>query len=198
MKPSASKALLIGLASHAPGSGKSTIAGHLAAKGFALVPFARPLKEMAEVFLRHLGTLSPEGIKRVVYQDRNEVIPGIHVTGRHLLQTLGTEWGREQICADVWLQCWANTARALLDKGTPVVVDDIRFPNEANLVTAIGGRLWLVERPGAEAAAEASLGHSSEGGLRNHPGFSAVVFNDGTSLNDLFNAVDSLLTMEKI
>jgi hypothetical protein len=193
-----SQPLLIGLASHAPGSGKSTVAGHLAAKGFALVPFARPLKEMAEVFLRHLGTLSPEDIKRVVYRDRNEIIPGINVTGRHLLQTLGTEWGRERICANVWLQCWNNTARALLRSGTPVVVDDVRFPNEADLVTAAGGRLWLVDRPGAKEAAGTSLGHASEGRLQGYQGFSAVVLNDGNSLKDLFTTVDSLLAMEKI
>jgi|LakMenEpi03Aug12_release.lakeMendotaPanAssembly.Ray.scaffolds.fasta_scaffold74192_5 hypothetical protein len=198
MEPSASEPLLIGLTSHAPGSGKSTIAGHLAGKGFALVPFARPLKEMAEVFLTHLGTLSPEDIKRVVYRDRNEVIPGIGVTGRHLLQTLGTEWGREQICADVWLQCWVNTARSLLRQGTPVVVDDVRFPNEVDLVTSIGGRVWLVDRPGAEEAAQDSLAHASEGGLKGCPGITAVVLNNGTSLSDLFWTVDSLLSMEKI
>ena len=198
MELSTLEPLLIALVSHAPGSGKSTIAGHLATKGFVTVPFALPIKEMAEAFLLNLGTLAPKDIQRVIYRDRDEVIPGINVTGRHLLQTLGTEWGRNQICPDVWLQCWANAARSLLRQGTPVVVDDLRFPNEADLVTSIGGRIWLVDRPGAEEGAQSSLAHASEGGLKGYSGFSAVVLNNGTNLNDLFHAVDSLLALEEI
>jgi hypothetical protein len=197
MNQFASEPLLIGLAAHAPGSGKSTVASLLIKKGFTLIPFAKPLKAMAEVFLLHLGTLSPEDIQRVVYQDRSEVIPGINVTARHLLQTLGTEWGRQRICPDVWLQCWANTARFSLECGIPVVVDDVRFPNEADLVTSMGGRLWLIERPGSEEAAQASLAHASEGGLKGHPGISAVIPND-RGLDDLFSLVETLLHMESI
>lgn len=188
---------LIALTSHAPGSGKSTVASRLATKGFSIVPFARPIKEMAELFLRYLGTLSAEDVRRVVYRDRNEIIPGINITGRHLLQTLGTEWGRQQVCPDVWLQCWANTARALLRKGIPVVVDDLRFPNEADLVTSLGGRIWLVKRPGAEQAAQDSLGHVSEGGLKDYQGFSAVVHND-RGLDELAETVDALLAAEAV
>jgi hypothetical protein len=188
---------LIALAAHAPGSGKSTVAGHLATKGFVLVPFARPLKEMAEVFLRHLGCLSPDDIKRVLYQDKSALIPGVNVSGRHLLQTLGTEWGRQHISPDVWLQCWGNTARSLLRRGTSVVVDDVRFPDEADLITAIGGELWLVERPSAQQAAGDCLAHASEGGLKDYPGISAVILNNGSNLNDLFAAVDNLLAIQQ-
>lgn len=172
-------ARLIGLAAHAPGSGKSTAATELGRHGFRCISFAAPLKRMAESFLYSLGNLGAEEIKRVVYHDRQTVIPGINVTSRHLLQTLGTEWGRRQICPDVWLQCWSNTARWLLESGVSVVVDDVRFINEADLVIELGGQMWLIDRPSACAAAGDALRHASEGELSSYGAFSEVIDNSG-------------------
>lgn len=174
-----SPARLIGLAAHAPGSGKSTAAAELGRHGFRCISFAAPLKRMAESFLYSLGNLSAEEIKRVVYYDRQAVIPGINVTSRHLLQTLGTEWGRRQICPDVWLQCWSNTTRQLLESGISVVVDDVRFINEADLVIELGGQMWLIDRPSACADAGAALQHASEGELSRYGAFSEVIDNSG-------------------
>lgn len=104
-------------------------------------------------------------------------------TPRQLMQTLGTEWGRACIHPEVWLEAWRRT----LPPG-PVVVDDVRFLNEAQAIKALGGRLWLVERPMAQAL---PIDHSSEcqlGNLRPH----AVVANIG-DLQALRRAVDALL-----
>jgi hypothetical protein len=184
---------LIGIAAQAPASGKSTVAMHLVQQGYVCSPFARPLKYMAEVFLRHLGTLSEEDIIRVVYRERDSLIPGINVTARHLLQTLGTEWGRKQICPDVWLQCWTSTTKSLLGDGTGVVVDDVRFPNEADLVRSLGGQMWLINRECANAAAGASLDHASEGGLSGYPNFSLTLENNG-SLEELVDSINAALS----
>jgi hypothetical protein len=56
-----------------------------------------------------------------------------------------------------------------------VVVDDVRFPNEAQLIKSMGGQLWRIERPGLTDA----TGHSSEGGLADWE-FDRVIVNDGT------------------
>lgn len=174
---------LIGLYSPAAQSGKTAVANVLATEGFARVPFAAPLKRMACEFLENLGY--PEGeAARVVFVDKHEVIPQLGVTVRHLLQTLGTEWGRTCIDPDVWIHCWAAQAR----KHQLVVADDVRFPNEAQAIIKRGGQLWKIVRPGLEH----DRSHASEGGLDDYDDFTHVIHNDG-SLSDLRSKVLALL-----
>jgi hypothetical protein len=161
---------LIGLYSPAPQSGKTTVANALAAQGYARVPFAVPLKAMVAQFLQGLGYREDEA-QRLVYIDKASTIPQLGITVRHLLQTLGTEWGRTCVAPDVWLKCWA----ASVTRYPFVVADDVRFPNEAQLIKDMGGQLWLIERPGLADA----TGHASEGGLTGWE-FDRVIVNDGT------------------
>jgi hypothetical protein len=161
---------LIGLYSPAPQSGKTTVAAALERRGFARVPFADPLKAMVAQFLQGLGYREDEA-QRLVHIDKGTTIPQLGVTVRHLLQTLGTEWGRTCVAPDVWLKCWAASAM----RHSFVVVDDVRFPNEAELIRSMGGQLWRIERPGLADA----TGHASEGGLADWA-FDWVIVNDGT------------------
>jgi len=104
------------------------------------------------------------------------------------MQTLGTEYGRQSVHPEVWLMCWERATRQKLDAGIPVVVDDVRFPNEAALVRRLGGELWRIERPGTERGPA----HASEGGLDDYPLFDRRLVNDGT-LIDLYQQVQSRL-----
>lgn len=165
---------LIGLYSPAPQSGKTTVAEALVHRGYDRVPFAAPLKDMACSLLVSLGYGRGEAA-RLVYEDKGAKLPALDVTVRHVLQTLGTEWGRTCIGPDVWLTCWRATATAR----RLVVVDDVRFPNEADLIRDLGGELWCVWRPGLAN----TTGHTSEGGLDDFP-FDRWIMNDGT-LEDL-------------
>lgn len=171
---------LIGLYSPAPQSGKTTIANALVAReGYQRIAFADPLKAMTCRFLESLGYREDQA-QRMVYIDKEVVIPQLGVTTRHLLQTLGTEWGRQCVHPDVWLKCWSETAV----RHAKVVVDDVRFSNEAQLIRDTGGELWCVVRPGQAAHTD----HASEGGLAGWE-FDRVICNDGTMrelLDDLF------------
>jgi hypothetical protein len=162
---------LIGLYSPAPQSGKTTVANALvSAHGYQRVAFADPLKAMACRFLESLGYRQDEA-ERLVYIDKATKIPALGVSVRHLLQTLGTEWGRTCVSPDVWLRCWTASAA----QHPRVVVDDVRFTNEAELIRSMGGQVWLVVRPGVAD----STGHASEGGLTGWE-FDRVIHNDGT------------------
>lgn len=135
------------------GSGKSTAAQHLVKNnGFQRLRFAGPLKDM----MRALGLTEAE-----IEGDRKEtpceLLGG--KTPRYAMQTIGTEWGRDLIASDLWIRAF-NAALAKVPEGVPVVVDDCRFPNEADAIVAAGGVLVRVVRPGAGAGA---AGHSSEG-----------------------------------
>lgn len=180
-------ALAIGLAAHAPSSGKTTTAIALQDHGFLRLPFAQPVKDMARVLLEQLGIPEP-AIDNHLYGDRSALIPHINVSGRHLLQTLGTEWGRQLINPAIWLECWSQRARLSLWAGVSVVADDVRFPEEADLIRSLGGEVWLIDRPGVRYEGS----HASEGGLRDYPHFSEILTNDGL-IDDLNNRVLELL-----
>ena len=167
---------LVGLYSPAAQSGKSTVAKFLAHEhGYVVVPFAQTLKDMLIPMLTALGYKSDEAY-RLVNVDKQIVVPGAEVSVRHMLRTLGTEWGRQCIHPDIWLRCWQESIKPY----DLVVVDDVRFPNEAELVRNLGGEMWMVERPDVPRTHE----HASEGGLDAYHGFTTHVVNDG-SLTDL-------------
>ena len=96
-----------------------------------------------------------------VYGDKETIIPELGVSARHMMQTLGTEWGRACIHPDFWVMiARAKTQRTMNDGGS-VVIDDVLFPNEATMIRDLGGELWRIERPGIAY----NGGHESEGGL---------------------------------
>lgn len=178
---------LIALYSPAAQSGKSTVAGFLTEHGYYTIPFAAPLKRMVRTFLIQLG-YGPADIDYYLRDNKEAVIPGIKTTPRHILRTLGTEWGRQCIHPEVWLQCWEQTATRYLKSGIPVVCDDCRFQNEADLIRSLGGQLWRIDRPGTERGTN----HASEGGLDDYA-FDHYVLNNG-SLTDLYSEINLLLT----
>ena len=151
--------LTIGLYSPGPGHGKTTVAYALKNRGFEIVSFAEPLRSMAYSLLMDLG-LTPGDAWRALHESKNDVIPSLGVSGRYLLRTLGTEWGRDLVHQELWLKSWIARAG-----DTPlVVVDDVRFPNEAEMLRKRGAVLWLItsEREGFE---QVEANHRSDGAL---------------------------------
>lgn len=127
------------------GAGKSTAAAHLVEHhGFQRVRFAGPLKSM----MAALGC-TQEQIDGSEKETPCDLLGG--KTPRHAMQTLGTEWGRDLITPDLWIRAW-QAAVAKVPAGVPVVVDDLRFPNEVEAVRAAGGVIVRIDRPGAGTA----------------------------------------------
>lgn len=115
----------------------------------------------------------PKEACRLLLEDKAEIIPAIGVSARHLMRTLGTEWGRECVHPELWLRCWEKKIK----EQKKVVVDDVRFPNEAKLILQNGGQMWKVTRPGLPGPNE--LDHASEGSLNEWTGFQREIVNDG-------------------
>lgn len=180
---------LIALCSPAMGSGKSTVANYLVTRhGFAKVAFATPLKAMTSALLRSAG-IQEDHIADYVYGDRKEeLLPAIGVSSRRLQQTIGTEWGRELIRETLWTDIALAKARAYLDDGISVVIDDMRFPNEYGAVTLAHGDCYRVVRPDARV----TIGHASEGQLDGV--HMPEIWNSGT-VEDLHFAVDRSLAL---
>lgn len=168
--------MIIGLAGKKQ-VGKSTVSERLATYGFVRVSFSSPMKEMASHLLKNIG-LTPFEIAQAE-DNKESIIPQLGKSYRVLLQTLGTEWGRN-INPDLWLICAEQRMKQLADKH--VIFDDVRFDNEAELIRSKGGLIIHLIRHTGEIDK-----HASEYGLTFRPG-DALVGNNG-SLEGLFNRV---------
>lgn len=188
---------VIGLYSPAPQQGKSTVAKYLARRhGFHILSFATPLKRMATQFLHGMG-YSPGEIEHFLTEGKSMRIPEMGVNTRHILQTLGYEWGRQCIHPDVWVRMWERQAKHYLSMGVPVVSDDVRFQNEYralfNLQSAspVRADFWRITR----SSIYDRVDHPSEGFAENgEVEISAEVHNYGSE-RDLEQRVEELLLL---
>jgi hypothetical protein len=176
---------LIGFCGQA-GAGKTYAANYLAeAYGYSRVRFAAPLKAM----MRALG-LSEDEVDGPLKEQPCGLLDG--KTPRHAMQTLGTEWGRELIGSELWIRAWGRAAAQFLDRGLPIVVDDVRFANEAAAIWSRHGMLVRIDRPGSGSASGAA--HASENQALH---YDASVHNAGNA--DEFRAVlDRLVRFEAL
>ena len=156
-------------------SGKDTLSEHLYTRlGFDCnrAAFADPLKDM----LRAIGIDDIEGYKE-------EVHPLLGVTSRKMMQTLGTEWGREAIGEDTWINLTKEKG-----KGKKfLVISDVRFENEANFVRENGILLHVTGRGGIKGF------HKSESGVKFQLGDFRI--DNGYDIEYLFSQADTLLKM---
>jgi hypothetical protein len=78
---------------------------------------------------------------------------------RDLMRSLGTEWGREKVGQDIWVDLLM--ARIDQCESHLAIIDDVRFPNEAHSIRHRGGIVVELSREGI--AYEGS--HVTEDGL---------------------------------
>lgn len=143
----AARPRLVGLAGRA-GSGKSLASETLVANGWSLVKFAAPGKSMLRTFFSYTG-MTDEEIERRIEGDLKEE-PCDWLRGkspRVAMQTIGGDWGRGMIADDIWINLWRRAVRSEFLKGRNVVVDDVRYANEADVIRASGGVILMIERP---------------------------------------------------
>ena len=107
---------------------------------------------------------------------------------RGLLQRLGTEAGRQIHGQDCWVDLAAKKIRKLLTEGKPVVITDVRFPNEVNLVRKFQNNILLhLDRPEFGPVNN----HKSE--QLDYPSIADGTIANNGSLPELFEAIDSVL-----
>lgn len=132
-------------------SGKSTVAAaHLISKGWVHCPFAGPLKDMlAAIGVPH------ECLWGARKEEPLDLLKGR--TARHAMKELGEAWGRQRIDEQIWVHLWRVRMEAMKSQ-VSVVVDDLRYPNEFDVVKSFGGVVIRVKRKGYEYSTE----HPSE------------------------------------
>jgi len=114
---------------------------------------------------------------------KNVLDPTYGVSPRHIMQTLGTDWGRNLINQDIWV----IRARQIWEDECPnglVMISDCRFDNEAMLVRELGGLVIEIlrpENPHEVVMREAGTSeHESENGISREL-ISHTILNDAKS-----------------
>ena len=143
-------------------SGKDTAADYLVKNhGYVKMSFADPIREA-------LYKLNPDirdmtgliyGFQQAVnlfgWEDMKTYFPSY----RGLMQRMGTEVAREMFGQDFWV----DVAMKRIGNLENVVFADCRYPNEADAVRALGGRVWRIERDGVGPVNEHSSEHAMVG-----------------------------------
>jgi hypothetical protein len=176
----------VGLYSSAMQSGKSTVAAMLEDHGYERLRFAEGLKAMSDALLRVAGFGDNARRQMLEGSLKEEPIPILgNKTPRYIMQRVGSELGRDLIDENLWANLTLAEAERTRALGLPVVIDDMRFPNEAQAIRNAGGVLVHVDR-----GLTSDGTHASEGALDAWM-FDHYIVNKGT-LADLRNEVHFL------
>ena len=118
---------------------------------------------------------------------------------RKPLQLVGTEWGRDEIDADVWIYAAMNKAESFRKEAAITCITDLRFLNEARAVRYKGELVCEIVRPGYDGKNGATKGgvaqHRSEldqGSAEIRQYINYTINNKG-SLSDLKREVEAFL-----
>lgn len=121
------------------GAGKDALAGALMTRhGFSRLAFADPLRAA-------VSAITGWPVSALEDRDFKERLdPAWGVTPRRFLQHLGTE-GVRSLKDDVWLTAF-KLRLTHVHRLSPIVVTDVRFPNEVACLEELGALLVLVSR----------------------------------------------------
>ena len=148
-------------------------------------PMAYSIKLMLGNFLFPFFGNNMNAVDDCLYGGAKDVpVPRLGVTPRSMLQTLGTEWGRN-LNSDVWI----IAQQARIDTYTDLdllLIPDIRFDNEAEKLCDIVIQIDRPYNPDALKGMD-TAGHSSERGISSHL-VDIDISNDG-SLDELRQAI---------
>ena len=127
-------------------SGKSVLSEELQLNAYfnaESIPFAKALKDGLAAMGVPMQALHNPKFKEAPQQ----VLCG-H-SGRYAMQTLGTEWGRDIMGSDFWVNMWRLKVNQ--SKAKVIIVDDIRFEQELTAVMTYPGAFVVgINRPTLE------------------------------------------------
>jgi len=158
-------------------SGKTTAARYLRDTfAYHQADFASPIRSMVADMI---GT-TVEAMEQIKEQP-HPVLGGR--TPRYAMQSLGTEWGRQMIHPDVWVLAMTQQIRT----SPRLVIADVRFDNEAELILRHGGHIIEIIRPGLTRDP-----HASEAGISRHY-IRTTIVNDASRIH-LYDRIDDALS----
>jgi len=132
------------------GSGKGTVADILVNDyGYSKVSFADKLKDgVAQVFGWNRQMLEGDTDESRAWREQVDEFwskeTGREITPRLVLQEFGTDCMRNGFFDGVWVSLLKK--QLIENPNTNFVIPDVRFENEASMISEIGGKVWRVRR----------------------------------------------------
>lgn len=112
---------------------------------------------------------------------------------RKLLQFIGTEWGRNTIDLDIWVNLMHDRLTKAAFNNEDIICTDCRFPNEWEVLESFGATFYKVIRMERDriASGAKNLNHPSETSLDSIPDCRyKKIFNNYSSLELLYRQLD--------
>lgn len=158
---------LIGVAGRAR-SGKDEFTRGLVAQGYVRGAFADALKQVTALIAdEQLVNFTDDALKE-------GYCPSLKMTRRAALQKVGAG-GREILHDGIWVE----RLLARVANNPKFAISDVRYPNEAQAIRALGGIVVVIERPDNVGLTGEAAAHSSEKPLPREL-VDIYVNNDGT------------------
>lgn len=126
----------------AKGVGKTSIAKEIKSRGSesrCILSFADPLRRMMSQLIPMDAMTDPAQKEEPI-----EWLGG--KSPRQLLQSLGTDWGRNMVSETIWIDAMQKLIAE--QSSDVIIIDDCRFDNEAQMVRDMGGVVILLHREG--------------------------------------------------
>jgi len=172
------------------GHGKDTISDILVKKyDFEKLSFADPLKRA----VKEIFNLSDQQL----YGYEKEFIDKYwKVTPREILQFVGTELFRNQLKnlipdveENIWVKVLENKIKNV--RGN-IVISDVRFPNEVDMIKKLNGKIIKIIRPNLENNTLSN--HISEN-LDTDYDYDYIIIND-KGIDDLYEEIGKIIVMD--
>ncbi len=155
----------------------------------AKLPFATPIKQMLCTMLNcDLNMLE-------AYKESNIILDETGCTLRKLLQTLGTDWGRNTINNNIWVKLAKKYI--ILNSNKNIVISDVRFLNELEMIYDLNGFILYINREdNNDRLVNADIHHESEIYLtliHNQIHQTDIIINNNFDIYHLHNEIDNAI-----
>lgn len=154
------KPFLLGFAGKAH-SGKDFSADHIIQEypnlKIAKVAFADAVRDMVRPIF-DVDDIYRRGSKE-------DPIDGFGVSLREILQSLGTDWGRNMVSEDIWVKVLDKRISERYSDFDIVIVSDIRFDNERDYIINNGGKVISITGAKDKHNKSKFSEHASEWGI---------------------------------
>uniref|UniRef100_A0A6C0EFE5 Deoxynucleoside monophosphate kinase n=1 Tax=viral metagenome TaxID=1070528 RepID=A0A6C0EFE5_9ZZZZ len=167
------------------GHGKDTVGKILNKYGYKRIAFADPLKEACRCIFGFTD-------EQLYGDEKEKTDPFWNVTPRHILQYVGTDLFRDQlgfVVPDLGKDIWIKSAEKHIESSgfDKIVITDVRFQNEVDMILKKGGYVVRVTRPSIKSGdTHVSETHIDDLVVNND------ILNDGT-IEDLEQKVKDIL-----
>lgn len=198
---------LIGLTS-AIGADKDTVAEMLQqSHGFCMLTFK---KEMVDRLVRAIAGEYSHEIKNLFYDRELKDKPSALLNGntpRDLMKSFGTDFGRKVVRKDIWVWPVERDINRILSAGSTflkglyvsnikgIVISDVCFDNEAEMIKRNGGEIWRIERENNPYGSDTR--QDSERGIDERH-IDKIIKNQGNDMNVLAEVVEKALRASAI